>query len=687
MPEPASAPAPAEAPLTEKAFGETEEPLPDVATSAEAGGSVAGPMKALASMRSSMGSMASPMPSSPAMSPSKVKPFLRMPVHGWVTLSSNGEDRVTKETGVLPGNVRQQYMQQWSRRQGMDSFRERARVMARDEEQITSQRLCKALGVGLSSDRQARRSTSTYLQQLESDPRKIGFAYGGVHPGRLHAKGRLVEKHEVQFSVGVSGHYLLHVRLRRNAATPATPLPGSPFALHVVPGAAHPLSTKIPPEQIPLQGTLEKFTSEQAPRPGESAPHPRCSCTLRLVGRDKMGNKCDTGGAAVSCGSMDSDSPLESSWEDVGNGEYALTWSSPVPGNFMVFVKIDGLHILGSPAPLSLTSGTPDLSQTEVSGAANLKKATAGKASKVRLHCKDAGGHPAVPGPSCIFGVTLVPASIADPEAWRKADAEVIERSVVSDQLEVTFVPKLAVDLKVFIWYVEEPKLPGKQSERRSLNADSFAMAQAAREAASSFALAAAQSTSPMSQRPRKRQVRRESVAADLRKLLPGIPFPMQIVPADLSMKKSYIDGIQLVSNGTWQDVPNVVVGGKPKLKEGDAEASFNHGPSMIDSNFAFDSSLEEVALQVGDVVRFRPFLCDEFENPVGAPSGSLILKVTNANGEEVIPVISQLIRGGTWSHEVQYDLRFKGRHTLDVLLDDVPIPGSPLEWQVKLRL
>lgn len=38
---------------------------------------------------------------------------------------------------------------------------------------------------------------SAYLNDIESDPQHIGFAYGGVYPGRLHAKGQLVETHKV----------------------------------------------------------------------------------------------------------------------------------------------------------------------------------------------------------------------------------------------------------------------------------------------------------------------------------------------------------------------------------------------------------------------------------------------------------------------------------------------------------
>ena len=61
------------------------------------------------------------------------------------------------------------------------------------------------------------------------------YALAGVHPGTLHAHGRLVESHDVSFSIGLVGEYLLHVRLRGRAAA----LPGSPFKLTVLPNMAH----------------------------------------------------------------------------------------------------------------------------------------------------------------------------------------------------------------------------------------------------------------------------------------------------------------------------------------------------------------------------------------------------------------------------------------------------------------
>ena len=255
-----------------------------------------------------------------------------------------------------------------------------------------------------------------YLNVRASDPKHIGFAYGGVYPGRLHAKGQLVEQHEVSFSIGVAGTYLLHVNLRESAARGSAVVPGSPFLLRVSPGSAYPLSTQLPPEALPLRGGSTQPTGGGG-KAASRAAGDNFSCELVLVGRDKMGNACDAGGANITCGYIEprqrvsagdgepspsstdpavgasgtpARKPPESSVPlspqppspppppppkrganciDNRDGTYCLRWFSEVPGTFNVFVKIDGLHVLGSPAKMLLSTG--------VAGVSSPKKAAA----------------------------------------------------------------------------------------------------------------------------------------------------------------------------------------------------------------------------------------------------------------------------------------------------------------------
>jgi hypothetical protein len=135
------------------------------------------------------------------------------------------------------------------------------------------------------------------------------------------------------------------VRLRRNG--PGGTLPGSPFQLLVTAGEASPLGTRIPTAALPLQGAFVSGSSDV-----------RCVCTLKLQARDRMGNPCDSGGADVTCGSASSDE-IQSEVRDNSDGTYTLEWwsSSGVLGTYEAFVKINGMHIIGSPAVMHLRQG------------------------------------------------------------------------------------------------------------------------------------------------------------------------------------------------------------------------------------------------------------------------------------------------------------------------------------------
>ena len=115
-------------------------------------------------------------------------------------------------------------------------------------------------------------------------------------------------------------------------------MPGSPFELHVVPGPAYPLSTSIPPLKSPLCGYVKSDASI-------------ASCLLKLPTRDKMGNACVTGGASVTCAFVNSEHPsqLQTLATDCGDGTFTLEWWVKGVGEYDVAIKMDGLHILGSP--------------------------------------------------------------------------------------------------------------------------------------------------------------------------------------------------------------------------------------------------------------------------------------------------------------------------------------------------
>ena len=240
----------------------------------------------------------------------------------------------------------------------------------------------------------------------------------------------------------------------------AAPLPGSPFTVRVLPGAAHGPSTRLNPREIPLRGVFELVTEE-----GTLTSTARCYCKMVLHSCDKMGNPCSNGGSVVTCGvtnsslfaasktSMDAQTTevrslvVESKTTDQGDGTYLLEWWSVSSGSYEIYIKIDGLHVLGSPTYMLLTSGTPDIAKTEVISFP--QRADAGKPCKTRLKCKDQYKNPALPGRDLRFGLATVPSSEKDPLAWKQAKVTVLAHTIIGEELELRFTCLQAGDFKV----------------------------------------------------------------------------------------------------------------------------------------------------------------------------------------------------------------------------------------------
>ena len=128
-----------------------------------------------------------------------------------------------KQVQRLPAIVRRQHQQHWTRRTAVDSERERLKMVLRNPEaDIATQRTAHTM-IPHDHPRRPISPRIAYWDDLHGDPKRIGFAFGGVNPGRLHARGQLVETHTVNYSIGMSGTYLLYVSLRQ---------PHTPWASH-----------------------------------------------------------------------------------------------------------------------------------------------------------------------------------------------------------------------------------------------------------------------------------------------------------------------------------------------------------------------------------------------------------------------------------------------------------------------
>ena len=267
---------------------------------------------------------------------------------GWITLVKDGEKLVSSRL-KLDANSRWQHQGMWVRRVG-NHFKPGTTPQ---EEQLTPGRERKKLRL-----------------ERQSDPNS--FAFGGVYPGRLYAHGKLYDTHRVSYSIGVAGQYLLHVRLRNQAAS----LPGSPFTLQVHPGPAFALSTYMPPGPI----TGEVGTN----------------ITISLGTVDRMGNACYMGGSPVA---LECDNQaVETKVIDQNDGTYDLQWVVTQTGTFQTVVKIDGRQIINSPATLNVFSTVPSIPGcTFYPDQAGLKTGVVGVYSFISFRFHDQWGNDIVP--------------------------------------------------------------------------------------------------------------------------------------------------------------------------------------------------------------------------------------------------------------------------------------------------
>ena len=351
---------------------------------------------------------------------------------GWVTLAKEGRKLVTPRTHLAAG-ARQQHIQAWARRKAVDSSLAATALQKNkpkgDEhvgrDAVGQRRKKPVVSVG-------KQDNGLFINELKSDPNGIGFAYGGVEPGRLHAHGQPVQTHKVYYSIAICGEYKLHVGLRQQEI----PVPGSPFTLTVLAGQAHSLSTTLPSSMLPLRGVVG-FGEGQG-----------CRHTLQVM--DKMGNKCTAGGAKVEC--LSDSGKVTSKCTDNGDGTYLLEWNSNDAGTFKASVTIDGILIKGTPAPLRLASGTPSLAKTVLEGD-GLSSVHAGKNSICIIKLLDEHSNVAIAPPTFRFGMTLARSGDKEEkDKWKTAPSYEFQGEWIEDEYHINYCIKAAGDLDLTLW-------------------------------------------------------------------------------------------------------------------------------------------------------------------------------------------------------------------------------------------
>ena len=546
---------------------------------------------------------------------------------GWVTVHKGRQELVTPRGGLQAGE-RQRHMQQWARRIAIDksiTVTSQQRMLrqgssgAVNPTQVdgVSRRRKKAQEDTASSN---GRGQSVYTHELKSDPKGIGFAFGGVDPGRLHAHGQIHETHKVHYSIAMCGMYKLHVALRHERVE----LPGSPYLLHVSAGPASALSTRLPEDALPLAGVV-----------GTNG-----GCQLTLLASDKMGNRCTTGGASVSCSSAVKDQEkVDSRVIDNDDGTYTLEWKSKHSGYFEVNVTIDGLDVLGSPTMMRLISDMPDLRQTDISGP-GLRKAIAGKSTHFKIRCKDTYGNPAEPGSLIKFEMALLRVIETNDKATSKAEkATIAERWKTAtplpwevakedkehdEEVEIHYIPKMAGNLELHIWALRSAQ---GRSERLEL---------------------------------------------------PGMPYILHCTAGKAHAGGSSVEGftrLDAVSNDRkGQAAAPQSMGSKLGMAGVVAKRS-----SEREATCSYELSNEIFA---GEPIIVRPKIRDKLGNNTAAPDGALEVTLNTPDGgvSELLASIS--LRHGLTNYDVRYEPQVAGFYQMNVKLKGAPVAGSPVTFE-----
>ena len=642
--------------------------------------------------RSPPGSPPRPRSFSPPASPAKEVAKDGVTPIGWVTVHKGKHELVTPR-GTLKAGTRQKHMQQWARRIAVDKSVAVTATQPVKKQQAFGEGAQGTLGVRHKKrDKDAslmRDGQSVYKNEISSfDDLGIGFAFGGVDPGRLHARGQVHETHKVHYSIARTGTYRLHVGLRHDGVE----LPGSPFLLQVTAGPASALSTSL------LEPSGHKWMRVGAERPRDGAElfHAKLAealvkgmrfgkeqwqefeipmlsehsfirgaddayyqpvveqkdqlsgivgehggCKIKLRTRDKMNNQCSSGGAAVTC-YCKAQQTVETDIQDEGNGSYILSFHSKHSGNFAIHVAIDGIDVKGSPTQLRLISDTPDLSQTEASGE-GLEQATAGKPAHYAIKCKDKYGNPADPGNSVIFEMALLKAveatetksaskaekaNIAD--RWKTAKPHEYEWSEKDGEYEISYVAEKAGNLELHVWSYHTL---GQQRGHRIA--------------------------------------------------VPSSPFSVHCEAGKAHPEGSRVDGFTrheaVVEQRKGQaGSQGQAAGGKPSAGQTDAHKKRNprraHGPHAT-----YQESNEIFA---GDVISVRPLIRDRLDNNTAAPEGSLVVLLDMPDGGHMQLEPEKTIRGGLTNYDVRYEAQQGGHYQMRVLLNKAAIKGSPVHFE-----
>lgn len=538
--------------------------------------------------------------------------------HGWVTAVKDGRELIVRPHEQMLSGERRRHISLWEQRKAADRMMLKRGAEAKN----------RSHGLGkLTEGQQAELIAGpSFAHELISDPDGIGFAFGGVDPGILHAHGQVVKMHTVRYSIGLAGRYRLSIGLRQQAVA----LPNSPFLLTVTPGSAHARSSHLPTEALPLRGAVSS-TSED----------PGCSIVVKLS--DRMGNYCTSGGADLKCktelnGRHGESAPVSQRVHDMEDGSYKISWQSQVSGTYLVSVTIAGVHLVGSPLDLLLEPGSPDVEKCFAEGD-GLNAATAGRPSQLFLYCKDHYDNVANRSASISFGLLLLP-----------RDSKDVIMGKEGEEVKIKGVDGMPVPLESMVFDVSwSNEQEGYEIKYTAQEAGEFGL-----------------------------HVWLDA-EGDKRKFIKGSPFAVRVSGVRASAEGSILYGTEEYKQ-TVDISDGVIEPADPESPAPNATGSTSISPSAIRRKDREVANTVEARITAGDQLQLWPRLHDEFGNASFAVEGELQAFVIQPEGTVDVNV-KQLRELGRY--ELNYEPQKKGRYTLHVLLNDQDIRESPFIFDV----
>lgn len=553
------------------------------------------------------------------------------PSHGWVTAIqptsnvSNANVLLAPPYMRLDAGARQHHMTLWDRRKQADSRLKAAIAKVNID------------GLG----RKEAEAGPSYASELEADEKHgVAFAYGSCDPGTLHAKGLVVKTHTVRYSIGLAGRYRMYVGLRQQGVS----LPGSPFVVNVVPGTCHAPSTRIPPEALPLQGTVG--------RDGKV-------CSLKIQAADKMGNFCRKGGGALKVTtSRTGHTDIQIEVNDHGDGTYGVQFFSEASGIFAINVMMNNVHVLGSPTQVTMVAGPPDVAKCTLTGE-GLSSAQAGLPATIVIGVKDVFGNDStIPkDDSIVFGLALLPlrsGNTADRDNHKdhqKANSVAVSVPSIEfsssfpdeNRFEINYMAQEAGDFDLHVWCEYEGS-----NERKFLSGSPFG-------------------------------VRVSGVRASPQ----GSGFTVHGVEKYMEGGDSF-DPIATLSDALPHD-RQVEADASSPIATPEPARAHPHDPSSRASRTSRRGSNLQMTMvpriPAGEKITIKPQLRDEFGNVSFAAEGELMSLVASEKGPPATLALRLL--GGLGAYETTYDAHVKGLHNIHMTLHGDEITQSPFTFYV----